>query len=296
MRNAQAVRKFDAGRSEPVHMRPFLGGAAIRSGDLTRRSLARDHVAVYRGVYLPRGVELTAILRAHAASLATGATLAGSSAAAAHRTKWLAASAPAEVIRVDQHPVAGIVSHAWVVDADEICVVGGLEATTAARTAFDLGRTRPAAAAVPILDALFNATGLHHAAVTAVLAAHPGVPGVARLRAMLPHVDGGAESPQESRLRMMLVAGGLPRPETQIRFADLHIRVDMGWDEWGVAVEYDGVQHWADARQRAWDIERIALLEAAGWTVIRVSADMMARPHLIVARVRDKLRARGCPV
>jgi very-short-patch-repair endonuclease len=44
----------------------------------------------------------------------------------------------------------------------------------------------------------------------------------------------------------------------------VRIRVDMGWREWRVAVEYGGVQHWSDRRQRSGDIERIALLEGAG--------------------------------
>jgi very-short-patch-repair endonuclease len=39
----------------------------------------------------------------------------------------------------------------------------------------------------------------------------------------------------------------------------------MGWRQSKVAVEYDGVQHWDNARQRSWDIDRIALLEAMGW-------------------------------
>jgi very-short-patch-repair endonuclease len=119
---------------------------------------------------------------------------------------------------------------------------------------------------------------------------------VSKLRAVLDLVDGGAESPQETRLRLILVGGRLPAPETQIEFRELRIRVDMGWREWKVAVEYDGVQHWSDRRQRSWDIERIALLEEAGWVVVRVSAAMMSRPHLIVERVRAKLRAAGCPV
>jgi very-short-patch-repair endonuclease len=109
-------------------------------------------------------------------------------------------------------------------------------------------------------------------------------------------VDGGAESPQESRLRLLLIRGGLPAPETQIEFRDLRIRVDMGWRQWKVVVEYDGVQHWTDGRQRSWDIERIAMLESTGWTVVRVSAEMMSRPHVIIERVRTKLRAAGCPV
>jgi very-short-patch-repair endonuclease len=141
-----------------------------------------------------------------------------------------------------------------------------------------------------------NATRVSPADVAAVVASHPGARGVAKLPALLDLVDGGAESPQESRVRLILVRGGLPKPETQIVFRDLHIRVDMGWREWKVAVEYDGIQHWADSRQRSWDINRLALLEEARWTVIRVSSDMLKRPEVIVERVRAKLRAAGCPI
>ena len=96
-------------------------------------------------------------------------------------------------------------------------------------------------------------------------------------------------------MRLLLVSGGIPKPETQIEFRDLQIRVDMGWREWKVAVEYDGIQHWEDSRQRSWDIERLALLEAAGWIVIRVSAEMLRRPQVIVDRVGCALISRGCP-
>ena len=99
---------------------------------------------------------------------------------------------------------------------------------------------------------------------------------------------------------MVLVRSGIPAPETQIEFLDdfgeVRIRVDMGWREWKVAVEYDGVQHWSDRHQRSWDIDRIAMLEAAGWAVVRVSAEMMSRPHVIVERVRAKLLAAGCSI
>ncbi|MBJ7341719.1 DUF559 domain-containing protein [Mycolicibacterium sp.] len=277
-------------------MEPFIGSAAIRRGDFTRRGLVRHNTSIYRDVYLARDVGLTARIRAHAAFLATGATLAGISAAAVHGTKWLDAAAPAEVIRADRHAPAGIVVRTWSLHPGETCDIGGVVLTTAARTAFDIGRTMPPRTAIPLVDALCNATRLRVADVLAVADAHPGARGVARLRKALTDVDGGAESPQESRLRLLITGGGLPRPETQIAFGDLHIRVDMGWRTWKVAVEYDGIQHWTDRRQRSWDIERIALLEAAGWVVIRVSAEMMSRPNVILDRVREKLRARGCPI
>lgn len=74
-------------------------------------------------------------------------------------------------------------------------------------------------------------------------------------------------------------------------------RIDMGWEEWKVGVEFDGAQHWTDPAQRTRDIDRLAELEARGWTIVRVSADMLRyRPYDILSRTRNALRASGCPL
>lgn len=272
---------------------PFSGSEAVSRGELTRHELRTRYRAVYRDAYIESDAVLTAAVKARAAWLSTGATLAGISAAAVFGTKWLDASAPAEIIRADRHRQPGMVVRSYDLSADEVCLLRGMRVTTAERTAFDIGRNLPVDRAVPILDALVNATGIKGAEVEALADRHRGVRGVRQLRTTLALVDGGAESPQETRVRLLLVGAGLPKPETQIDFRDLHIRVDMGWREWKVAVEYDGIQHWSDSRQRAWDIERLALLEAGGWVVIRVSAEMLRRPHVIVDRVRAALVERG---
>jgi Protein of unknown function (DUF559) len=281
---------------------PFLGREAVRRGELTAYRLRRDFSPVYRNVYLPKGTELTAATRARAAWLWSGgdATLVGLSAAAVLRTKWIDAVHPAELIRTNRHGPAGIVVRSYDLMPSETCVVDGMQISTPARTAFDLGRTLPVNRAIPVLDALLNATHIKVTDVLPIADSKPGTRGVRRLRSALALVDGGAESPQESRVRLVLVRAGLPAPETQIefvdKFGDVLIRVDMGWRQRKVAVEYDGVQHWSDRYQRSWDIDRIAILEGAGWTVVRVSAEMLTRPDVIVARVKAKLRAAGCPI
>ncbi len=183
--------------------------------------------------------------------------------------------------------------------ARETIIRNGIRITTPERTAFDIGRFSAANRAIPVLDALANATNFKVADVESLAAEKPGTRGVRHLRSVLKLVDGGAESPQESRVRLLLVDSGLPSPETQIEFTDkfgvARIRVDMGWREWRVAVEYDGAQHWSDRYQRSWDIDRIAILEAMGWAVVRVSAEMLSRPNVIVERVLGKLRAAGYP-
>lgn len=98
-------------------------------------------------------------------------------------------------------------------------------------------------------------------------------------------------------MRLLLVRAGLPRPHTQIPVTDAWGRVvrrlDMGWPQWKVAVEYDGAQHWTDPQQHANDIERLEFLAACGWIVVRVSArQLRGAPQTVIARVQAALRQR----
>jgi len=112
------------------------------------------------------------------------------------------------------------------------------------------------------------------------------------LRKALDLADGGAESPKETELRLLVVRDGLPRPVTQVPVG--RRRVDMGWPQWKVGVEYDGAHHWTDPRQHRRDIDRLAELMARGWLIVRVSADML-RYHrdVIVGRTCVALRQAG---
>jgi very-short-patch-repair endonuclease len=93
----------------------------------------------------------------------------------------------------------------------------------------------------------------------------------------------------------------LPIPQTQIVVRNMWgavlARIDLGWEEWLVGVEYDGAQHWTDSRIRANDIDRTAELERRGWRLVRVSGDLLRhRPDVIVDRARSALLAAGCPL
>ncbi|MGB8501940.1 endonuclease domain-containing protein [Mycobacterium sp.] len=67
-------------------------------------------------------------------------------------------------------------------------------------------------------------------------------------------------------------------------------RIDMGWPEWKVGVEYEGEQHWTDPKQYEDDIEHLEFLAAQGWTIVRVSARQLRYDRDgIVRRVRCAL-------
>lgn len=282
---------------------PFRGSEALSAGLVSRRSLTRDYRPIHRDVYLPRDCDLTPALRAKAAFIWSGrtATVAGLSAAALLGCRWIDVHHPAELVRRNGKPVAGIVIHRDELPDDEICRAAGIPVTTPARTAFDLGRRPGVDTAVVRLDALCNATGLRRADIDRVLTRHRGARGIRQLRAVLELVDAGAQSPQETRTRLVLIRAGLPSPSTQITVFDecghFVARVDMGWERWKVGVEFDGAQHWTDPNQRSRDINRLAELESCGWRIVRVSSDLLRRaPGVVIDRVVAALNAAGCPI
>lgn len=282
---------------------PFIGTEALAAGVVNRYQLGTRYDAVFRDVYVPKGTKLTPVDKAVAAWLWSGrrATPAGLSAAALHGSLWIDRHLPAELNQPSRHKTTGIILHSDALFDDESALVGAISATTPARTAFDLGRRPGLTLAVIRLDSMMQATGLKQTDVEALIERHRGVRGLVQLRHALGLSDGGAESPQETRTRLVLTDAGLRPKRTQIEVfdgdGDFVGRIDMGWDGWRVGVEYDGQQHWTEPAIRAGDIERQAKLEALGWKIIRVSADMLRyRPYVIVERTRAALRAAGAPV
>lgn len=277
---------------------PFRGAEAVGSGAISARELRRFYTAIYPGVYAPRWVELTARQRAQAAWLWSrrSAVVAGLSAAGLLGAKWIEPTLAAELIHANRRPPAMLRVHSDTLLSGETTQIDGMAVTTPARTAFDLSRRLPVTSGVQRVDALMNATQLAVCDIRAVAEQHAGARGLVRLRTTIALVDGGAESPYESLTRLLLVRSGLPPPTTQIQVTDGYggtaAYLDMGWPEFRVAVEYDGAQHWTDARQRRRDIERIAAVEALGWLIIRVSSDMLRTPAVVVERARAALASR----
>jgi hypothetical protein len=281
---------------------PFRGWEAVEAGALSVRELRKFYVPAYPGVHIPRDVELSAGQRARAGWLwaRRRGVLAGLSAAALLGVKWIEPGLPAELIHTNRRPPPLLTVHTDDLEAGETQRVGGMRVTTAARTAFDIGRRVDLVDGVQRVDALMNATDLKVCEIESVAALHPGVRGLRQLRRTLGLVDGGAESPYESLTRLLFVRAGFPRPETQIPVIDdygvLVAVIDMGWREFLVGVDFEGAHHWTDPRQRRWDAERYTRLPELGWQDFRVTSGMVHRaPRAILDRVGAALVARGCP-
>jgi hypothetical protein len=282
--------------------RPFRGGAALDAGLLTARELRRFYCPVYPGVYALRGAQLSALQRARAAWLWSRrrGVVAGLSAQAVLGAKWVEPDSPAELIYRNQRTPPLIVVHADTLAPGETQTIAGMTVTTPARTAFDIGRRLPLIDGVQRLDALMNATLVEIADIEAVATLHPGVRGLVNLRRTLAFVDGGAESPYESLTRLVLMQAGFPHPQTQIPVYDedgqLFARIDMGWPQWLVGVDFDGAHHWTNPKQRTWDVERYAKLSELGWADIRLTSGMLHNNRIVfLQRAAAALASRGCP-
>ncbi len=277
---------------------PFIGTEALASGTISRHQLRTRYHAVFPNVYVSNDVQLSLELRIFAAWLWSGrmATIAGAAAAALHGAKWIPDDVPVELIHSNSRPPHGVLTRRDVLMDGETQTIAGRAVTTPERTAFDIGRRGAVHSAVVRLDALARATGFKVDDVLRVAKCHPRSPGLRRLDTALELVDPGAQSPRESYLRLLLIDAGLPRPQTQTPVLGVDgmpiAYLDLGWQEWMVAVEYDGDHHRTDRRLGAppagggyvKDIGRLEMLERMGWIIVRVVAE--DRPADIVRRVR----------
>jgi hypothetical protein len=213
--------------------------------------------------------------------------LAGYSAAALHGAKWIDPVLPAAILDTNRRRAAGVDVREERIDEDEIRVVEGMRVTSPARTALDLASRHPLGTAVAAIDALAQAVDVKMADVGLLVDRYRGRRGMKSARAAIELVDGGAQSPKETWLRLLLMRAGFPRPQTQIvvrnEWGWTEAHLDMGWEDILVAVEYDGDQHRSSRAQYVKDIRRTEMLERYGWIVVRVVAE--DHPDDVVRRV-----------
>lgn len=271
-----------------------MGSDAVAAGHLTKGQLRHRYRPIYRGVYIPRQREVSLHERILGASLTSGGVVAGLAASALHGAKWVDDDISVEVVAAGRRQ-RGLVIRYDTLAEDEVSMVASIPVTTPARTAFDLARRLPRGEAVERMDALMNASPYSIEDVKLIAKRHPGLRGLRKLAKVLPLVDGGAESPRETWLRLLFVDAGLPRPTTQFVVydeVDRYVRrVDMVWKEFKVGAEYDGEQHLTSRRQYTLDVQVNRVLQRLGWHVIHVIKEDYGDD--IIEEARTALLSRG---
>ena len=275
----------------------LIGSEAMRSGIVSGYQLRTLYRTVYPDVYVPAFADPTLRTRTVGAWLWSDkrAVVAGLAAAALHGSRWIDENEPVELIWRNTHPPDGLIVRNERLQDDEITKVAGIPLTTRARTAFDLGRHLEWGEAIARLDALMRVQVFSIEDVLLLAKRHQGARGLRQLRAALPLVDGGAASPPETRLRLLFIDAGLPKPTTQIPVVDLRGRLvrmlDMCWEDFRVAAEYDGDQHRTNRPQYVKDVRVLPKLQRMGWDVIRVLKE--DRDDDTIERARTALLSRG---
>ena len=175
----------------------------------------------------------------------------------------------------------------------ETTCVGDVRCTSPLRTAYDLGRQEDLVEAVVTVDRLANRHRFPPDLLLHFTTRYRAGPGTARLCHTLAHVNPYSGSPMESRLRMVIVQAGLPRPRVQWVVQDVPTRtavwLDLAWPEHRVGVEYEGGGHTLPVEVLR-DAGRYTRLVDQGWRIYRYTKyDVYGDPGRIIAELTRAL-------
>lgn len=299
--------------------RAFTAAAAAAHGVSRDRLTRSDVVALGSGVHALRAFaerfDDDALLRAKAAALIAerpDAWVSHASAARLHGL-WLPRALRDDTRLHLSRPAGpdtwtrrrGVCGHRMQVRDGDVVRVGGLPASSPARAWLDVAGRCGEHELIIMGDQLIRTPYLRYEGRSTPFATVPGLremlddargaPGRRRCLAALERMRIGADSVQETRLRLALVDAGLPEPALQVpavpgdRFSP---RADLGYPELKIAIQYEGETHFGPEQQRA-DQRRDNVFHGEGWTVLRVNVeDHRDGFAAIVAQVAALLAAR----
>jgi uncharacterized protein DUF559 len=276
----------------------FLGSHALAEKRVTRRQLASGlYRRLIHNVYADPALPDDHQLRARAAALLmpADAAIGGRSAAAWFGAPFSSVSDPVVVVAPSGCPwdgPRGVRVHKTDLRPDEIWTTGdGIRITTIERTAWDVATMEPVPTAVALIDGLLRDGRLTEEALVAEVARRTGRWRSQRAHVVLSLVDGRAQSPPESYVRVACARAGLSRPVPQYVVevdGSFLAQVDLAWPEAKLIVEYEGAYHFDELQIRK-DDRRYARLVAEGWRVIRLSSVDLRDLDAVVARIRTAL-------
>jgi very-short-patch-repair endonuclease len=279
-----------AGQAERVLAAPFRGRDAVARGLVTPAQLRGPRFQrLFHGVYVRRpddGQPVDLLTRSRAAFLLLGeqGALAGYSAAELLHAPCAPRGVPAEVVAPGTgiRPREGLLVHRDRLDRGETWRCRGCRVTSPLRTAWDLGRRLDGVEAVVAIDALARRGRFAPKELLALRAARPGARGAARLDVRVARADPRAESPMETRLRLLLEDHGLPAPDVQYELLDrygfVQARFDLAYPRARLAVEYDGEEF--HRSRRGADNHRDISVSELGWETMRFeAADVLLTPR-----------------
>jgi hypothetical protein len=266
-----------------------------------RRRWRRLALGVYY-VWTDREPSRRALIRAAVASLGPRAAAVLETAAELYgiagmrRTGKIHVSVPVTDPRAQRAAAAGVVVHQLTAGASDLCLVGGIPATTPVATLSGLILRADRYSAVCLLDSALHRCLLGAADLARIPALIRGRRGAVSARRYLAEADGRAQSPLETRTRLRCVDGRVPPDALQVDVRDEDGYLlgvgDLGWLAARVIAEADGAGAHGTPEAVFADRRRQNLFVNAGWTVLRFTWADTLRPDYIPYVVRDALRRR----
>jgi hypothetical protein len=281
----------------PVELKkgPFTIDQARQAGITWKQLQGRAWRRLDGGLYVWTGLPRSPIivLQGVHRRMPSGAVFSGMTAAWLHGLD-VSACDPVEVTIPDVCAISTLVGvsirRTPLADSD-VVQSRGLPATSVLRTLTDLGRHLSLVEAVVVVDMALHAELVQLSDLEARVAVYPARNGVEQLRQVVELAEPAAESPMETRLRMLLVTAGLPRPEAQVSLLDDRGRFlgrpDLYYPTRRLCLEYDGRTHRDSLVD---DNRRQNRLTNAGYRLLRfTAADVRGSPDRVINEVREAL-------
>ena len=281
--------------------RPFTRADAIAAGidpKLLRGSRFRR---LFRGVYVDASVLVTPILRVQGALAPFVDTAYASHASAARVHEVPIPAIPDEHVTVladkDRRRRGGIRCHLR--SSGRVIVVDGIRVSDYCQMFVELAELLTLVDLVIVGDNLVRKGRTTPEELTAFCASSD-LPAAHAARVACRYVRARVDSPMETRLRMLIVLGGLPEPEVNLAIHDERgvpvRRYDLAYRRSRTVIEYDGRHHIERERQWEHDVRRREATEDDGVRMLVVVAkDVFQQPEELLRRIWRVLRERGEP-
>jgi very-short-patch-repair endonuclease len=282
----------------PFDREPFRTDVAVEAGLGRKRLRGADLHVPFHGVRVPAEAPLNLLTRCRALQLRLPhAHFCGATAALLYGAPLPLGLEQSRIVHVcvvnERRAPTGkyIRGHRRIFDDADVRMLNGVRVSTPARMWCELGAVLEFRDLVAVGDYL-----IHHrsplatrAELAGAIAKYPGRRGTKQLPEVLRVLSDRAESAQESRVRVLLLQGGLR--DFRINHwvtttAGKRYRIDIAFPEQRLAVEYQGAHH-ADLAEWRKGITRRAALEADRWRVLEIAANDVGPdlPELVRARL-----------